>query len=145
MVLMLLVLVVVLAVQQLLVLVAVLAVEQLLVLVVVLAVEPVLLVPSCDAWVPPWVLLMLVLSSWLLQFHLCLGSKPLRLVRLALRLLQLLLVLQLLVLQQLLLLLLQVQLLLQLLLLFWLQRPRTLAAAAPLWLWAPAAPSRCCC
>jgi len=85
------------------------------------------------------------ISSCLLQLHLCLGSKPLRLVRLALRLLQLLLVLQLLVLQQLLVLLLQVQLLLQLLLLFWLQRPRTLAAAAPLWLWAPAAPSRCCC
>ena len=95
---------------------------------------PALMMPTC-----------LLLSSWLLQLHLCLGSKPLRLVRLALRLLQLLLVLQLLVLQQLLVLLLQVQLLLQLLLLFWLQRPRTVAAAAPLWLWAPAAAPRCCC
>ena len=47
---------------------------------------PALMMPTC-----------LLLSSWLLQLHLCLGSKPLRLVRLALRLLQLLLVLQLVV------------------------------------------------
>ena len=99
---------------------------------------PALMLPTCLVGYS-------AISNRLLQLHLCLGSKPLRLVRLALRLLQLLLVLQLLVLQQLLVLLLQVQLLLQLLLLFWLQRPRTLAAAAPLWLWAPAAPSRCCC